>query len=54
MTEARPYQRPKSVKEAAAELKRCAGTQFDRAVVEAFCGVLEEAESRPDLAFVRA
>jgi HD-GYP domain-containing protein (c-di-GMP phosphodiesterase class II) len=54
MTEARPYQRPKSTKEAAAELKRCAGTQFDRAVVEAFCEVLEEAEARPDLDLARA
>jgi diguanylate cyclase (GGDEF)-like protein len=33
----RPYRQPVSTAEAVAELRRCAGTQFDPAVVEAFC-----------------
>ena len=36
MTTERPYRGPRSVDEALAELRRCAGTQFDPAVVEAF------------------
>jgi HD-GYP domain-containing protein (c-di-GMP phosphodiesterase class II) len=37
MTSARPYAPPTSPEEAIAELRRCAGTQFDPAVVNAFC-----------------
>ena len=37
MTTPRPYQRTLMRDEALAELRRCAGTQFDPAVVEAFC-----------------
>lgn len=36
MISERPYRGAMSVEEAVAELKRCAGTQFDAAVVEAF------------------
>ncbi len=32
----RPYSRPRSTREALAELRRCAGTQFDPVAVEAF------------------
>jgi len=43
MTSQRPYQSQRSTAEALAELRRCAGTQFDPDVVEAFC---EEATKR--------
>jgi two-component system cell cycle response regulator len=39
MTSDRPYQRSLGHAEAIAELRRCAGTQFDPAVVDAFCRV---------------
>ena len=54
MTEERPYQHPKSKREAAAELRRHAGKQFDAAVVRAFCEILDAAEDRPKHTFVRA
>jgi diguanylate cyclase (GGDEF)-like protein len=38
----RPYARPRSADEAVAELRRCAGRQFDPAVVAAFVQVLAE------------
>ena len=41
MISERPYRAPRSDTEALAELQRCAGTQFDPAVVEAFTRVLE-------------
>lgn len=44
MVSERPYQRPRSPEQARAELRRCAGAQFDPDVVEAFCAVLEERE----------
>lgn len=37
MTSERPHQSPMSTEQALAELRRCAGAQFDPAVVEAFC-----------------
>ena len=45
MTTQRPYNRPRSVSEAIEELRRCAATQFDPAVVETFAEVLVTAES---------
>jgi putative nucleotidyltransferase with HDIG domain len=39
MTSVRPYRPPVGYEEAAAELERCAGTQFDPEVVRAFLGV---------------
>ena len=40
MTTGRPYREPDSEEDAAAELKRCAGTQFDPRVVEEFLRLL--------------
>jgi K+-sensing histidine kinase KdpD len=51
MTLGRPYRLPMSHEEAAAELTRCAGTQFDPRVVEVFLQVMSEAE---DTKLVRA
>jgi diguanylate cyclase (GGDEF)-like protein len=45
MTTERPYRDSVSVTDAIAELRRCAGTQFDPIVVEAFCNVV--ARERP-------
>jgi HD-GYP domain-containing protein (c-di-GMP phosphodiesterase class II) len=42
----RPYRQALSDEEALAELRACAGTQFDAEVVEAFIGVLARATSR--------
>jgi PAS domain S-box-containing protein/diguanylate cyclase (GGDEF)-like protein len=42
MISPRPYKNARSVADAVAELRRCAGTQFDPAVVEAFARVIEE------------
>ena len=44
MTTRRPYRDARSVEDAIAELRACAGTQFDPVVVEAFC---EEIASLP-------
>jgi diguanylate cyclase (GGDEF)-like protein len=38
----RPYRAARSSQEAIAELRRCAGSQFDPVVVEAFCAVLAD------------
>jgi diguanylate cyclase (GGDEF)-like protein/putative nucleotidyltransferase with HDIG domain len=40
MTTARPYQQPRTPNQAIAELRRCAGTQFDPAVVDALIAEL--------------
>ena len=37
---ARCYQAPRSSEDAMAELRRCAGTQFDPMIVEVFCDIL--------------
>jgi len=42
MTSDRPYRKAMPLEKAIAELRRCAGTQFDPQVVEAFIAVLEE------------
>jgi two-component system, cell cycle response regulator len=42
MISARPYAPPRTVDDALAELRRCAGTQFDPGVVAAFEAVLAE------------
>jgi len=42
MTSPRPYQPMREPEEALAELRRCAGTQFDPIVVEAFCMLARE------------
>ncbi len=42
MTTARPYSSPMAPDAAVAELRRCAGSQFDATVVEAFCAALTE------------
>jgi putative nucleotidyltransferase with HDIG domain len=43
MTSNRPYRAPWKPDEALEELERCAGSQFDREVVDAFAGAWEEA-----------
>jgi HD-GYP domain-containing protein (c-di-GMP phosphodiesterase class II) len=47
MVAERPYAAGRSTSEALAELTRCKGTQFDQAVVEAFCAVIAEELSAP-------
>ncbi len=42
MTNGRPYKKPLSLEEAIKEVKRCAGTQFDPALVKVFLRVIEE------------
>ncbi|HHV71804.1 MAG TPA: HD-GYP domain-containing protein [Clostridia bacterium] len=42
MIDKRPYSIPKSKEEALAEIKSCAGTQFDPQLVELFIQILEE------------
>jgi two-component system, cell cycle response regulator len=49
----RPYRRARTSADAIAELRRCAGTQFDPMVVEAFCAALTEAPAAAD-AFAQA
>lgn len=42
ITETRPYRAAQTRAQAIAEIKRCAGTQFDPRVVAAFCAVVEQ------------
>jgi len=51
MTLGRPYRLPMSHEEAATELRRCSGTQFDERVVEVFLQVVTEEE---DTKLIRA
>ena len=41
MTSGRPYRAPLGRPQAVAELRRCAGTQFDPAVVAVLCRLIE-------------
>jgi len=50
MTSARPYRPPLSHEEAAAELRRCSGTQFDPQCVEVFLGLVGPAAPVPSTA----
>jgi HD-GYP domain-containing protein (c-di-GMP phosphodiesterase class II) len=43
----RPYRAGMPASEAREELTRCAGTQFDQAVVDAFLGALDSSEDEP-------
>jgi len=45
MTSNKPYRQAMTREEAIAELKRCAGTQFDPNLVEKFIQVLQELDS---------
>ena len=47
MTADRPYQTPRPVPDAIDELRRCAGTQFDPAVVAALVDELRTVSSVP-------
>jgi HD-GYP domain-containing protein (c-di-GMP phosphodiesterase class II) len=42
MISVRPYSRRKTTDEALAELRRCAGTQFDPAIVQIFEQVIDD------------
>ena len=42
MTSDRPYSKARSVQEAATEMRRCAGTQFDPRVVDALLAELDD------------
>jgi diguanylate cyclase (GGDEF)-like protein len=50
MISSRAYRPARSSDEAVAELRRCAGTQFDPAVVQAFCAALAEPQAVEPLA----
>ena len=48
MTSDRPYRKAMTLDKAMAELRRCAGSQFDPGVVAAFLTVLEERFLSPE------
>ena len=50
MVSKRPYRAAMSTGDAVVELRRCAGTQFDPTVVEAFCAVAEETDTAEKVA----
>jgi HD-GYP domain-containing protein (c-di-GMP phosphodiesterase class II) len=53
MTSTRSYRGPRPVPEAIAELRKCAGTQFDLAFVDAFVTAIErDGWTPPDAAEV--
>jgi len=54
MTSLRPYRAAMTHEAAAAELRRCTGTQFDGKCVETFLGLLSDAETAPVETAVRA
>ena len=47
ITDDRPYKKARSHEAAIAELRRCAGTQFDPEVVDAFRRVVHRARAQP-------
>jgi HD-GYP domain-containing protein (c-di-GMP phosphodiesterase class II) len=46
MIDNRPYRSARSHEDAVAELRRCAGSEFDPRVVEAFCQVIGRGTTR--------
>ena len=46
MTSPRPYREQLRMEEAVSELKRCAGTQFDPAIVDLFCEIIKPKKTR--------
>ena len=50
MTTTRPYSTPRSPEDAENELRRCAGTQFDPVVVDAFCRVRQASPAHANAA----
>jgi HD-GYP domain-containing protein (c-di-GMP phosphodiesterase class II) len=54
MTSARPYRRTLSTDEAAGEIARCTGSQFDPDVADAFLDALDAGEVVPGEAAVAA
>jgi len=50
MTSDRPYRAARTPAEAVAELRRCAGRQFDRQIVDLLCAVLAR-EDEPATTF---
>ncbi|MGB2754216.1 MAG: HD domain-containing phosphohydrolase [Phycisphaerae bacterium] len=54
MTSLRPYRGAMTHEAAAAELRRCTGTQFDAVCVETFLGLLSDVETAPVETAVRA
>ncbi len=46
ITSKRPYREERTVEEGITELRRCAGTQFDKEIVEVFVSILREEEKQ--------